>query len=120
MGKSDVCGTGIETERYKLNKTTVCVSKGEYSLALSKILEPSKQALLISFSTRSGKDIPQYEIEYALKRLGLDVTKHFYAFQRPITEFKYDKTKDPISDILYFEQIVDAESMVLPDKEYSL
>jgi len=105
IGKTKLDGN--ESEMYQLNNTGICVTRGDYSQELNKKIEKPSYVIWVSFSHKSRKAlIPQMDIDYALKRFGIDVSKHYYTW---VQNSKNPANPKETMDIMYFEQIQDGK-----------
>ena len=101
--KGKIYNNGAEIDAYKINKTDVCVSFGDYSMESGKKLDSEREALWISFKLKPGQENPpQFEVDYILKHFGLDVSKHYYTWRQK-------GQIDPNLILLYYEQIHEKE-----------
>lgn len=91
---------GEENSIYKYRNLGVVVSNTNFCYETNAQVASDETDLHISFSLRSGAAMRQSDVDYCLRRFGMDLNKHFYTFE----ELSSGKFGDKIM-IRHYEQV---------------
>lgn len=91
---------GEETSIYKYKNLGVVVSNSHFCYETNSPVATDETDLHVSFSLRSGTTMRQSDIDYCLRRFGMDLDKYFYTFEEMSSGKFGEKMK-----IRHYEQV---------------